>query len=265
MSTQPPLPHHPRTSPDPIDDRLERYLDGLMPADERTAFEAEAAASPALAAEITVHRRVCAALALLASPLQPGAPRLADEHATPPAARAARRWTGLVGVAAAIALCAFGAVWYLSRPPSALEPRVSSDREWQEKTQRRLVEQYEAQVAAGFVPAEVCTTDEQFAEWTRRRFEVALKPVHGGPKPEPVLAGWSRAEIFSAYTGVLLARVDGQPVIVTMDNAPDRSIPSDAAAGPLRVFRRKVAGLWLLEVTPLTEPRVITRIEPATP
>ncbi|HZW05691.1 MAG TPA: hypothetical protein VFF65_01100 [Phycisphaerales bacterium] len=258
MSTQYP----PRASLEPVEDRLERYLDGLMAADEKAAFEAEAAASPALTAEIGAHRRLCAALERLASPAQPTLALVGAAPASAPGA-SVRRWVKLAGIAAAIALCVSGAVWLSSRSPMPSAPRALSDRDWQAKTRGLLLKQYEAEVAAGFVPAEVCTTDEQFAKWTRDRFDVALKPVHGGPKPEPVLAGWSRAEIFSAYTGVLLARVDGRPVIVTMDNAPDRSIPPDDAAGSPRVFRRKVGGVWMLEVTPLDEPRVITRIEPA--
>ncbi len=262
MSTQPPEQPF-------VDDRLERYLDGLMPAEEAARFEGELAADSALRDQVVAHRRMCGALKAYAA--APGAAAL-DGSSLPIAHAPARRrtpmqWVKFVAVAASIALPLGAAVWYVAPRPRPTEFKPLTSEQYQQKNRELILREYRAQVASGFKPKEVCTTDEAFVAWTTKALGHGLRPAHRAATPgraEPVLAGWSRGDIFSAYTGLLLASVDGQPVMVVMDQAPpERMVPPDDASGTPRLFRRNVNGVWLIEVTPLAEPRVITGIEAA--
>jgi hypothetical protein len=180
-----------------------------------------------------------------------------------------RRLLRVAGIAAAAALAIGAGIYFLSPRPHADPIKVATDKDFQDRNQKYMVEEYKRQVAGGFKPAEVCTTDKQFQEWTQKAFGQALTPTHlatGAAAPaEPVLAGWSRGTAFSSYSGLLLAHVDGKPVMVVMDKAPDRMVPKDDAANTPRIFRRKVGEMWLIEITPLDTPRVITMIESASP
>lgn len=260
----------------PDEQRLERYLDGLMSPDEKAAFEAESAALPAVAAQIAAHRRLASVLGQMYD--STGHPATADAETALPAPlpmtpragatpHSPRRLVRLAAIAAAVALPVAAAVWFMvpGEETHVLKPMTTA--EYQKKNLDAMTAEYKAQVASGFKPKEICTTDEQFAQWTTQTFGRPLKPVHpaagSGAPPEPQLAGWSKATIFSSYTGILLAHVDGQPVMVVMDNAPaDRMVPLEDAASTPRIFRRKVNEVWLIEVTPLDKPRVITNIEP---
>ncbi|MDP1661288.1 MAG: hypothetical protein Q8L55_05175 [Phycisphaerales bacterium] len=264
MSTQP--PEQPS-----IDDRLERYLDGLMSAEDAARFEAEIAANSVLQGQVAAHRRMCGALMGYAA--APGAATL-DEAPRPIALATAHRrtpmqWVKFAAIAASIALPVAVAVWYFAPRPQPAEFRPLTSQQYQQKNRELILREYRAQVASGFKPKEVCTTDEAFVAWTTKALGHGLRPSHGVAVPgrsEPVLAGWSRGDIFSSYTGLLLASVDGQPVMVVMDKAPpERMVPAEDASGTPRLFRRKVNGVWLIEVTPLAEARVITGIEAAAP
>ena len=256
------------------DDRLERYLDGLMSPDEQAAFETQSAAQPAVAAQIAAHRRLTAVLGQMydTSSLPATHAKTAPPPPAPLPMRAftPRRLIRLAAIAAAIALPVAAAVWYLAPSGHPQEFKPLTTAEYQQRNRDAMVAEYKSQVASGFKPTEVCTTDEQFAQWTTTAFGHGLKPTHPGPggaadgPAEPVFAGWSKGKVFSAYSGLLLAHVDGKPVMVVMDHAPvDRMIPKDDATSNPRIFSRKVNGVWMVEVTPLDQPRVITRIEAA--
>ncbi|MFT3684208.1 MAG: hypothetical protein QM783_04650 [Phycisphaerales bacterium] len=261
--TLPPLP--------PEQERLERYLDGLMDAAERAAFEAEIKSDAAAQLQITAHRRLAAALGELYDTTPATSLQGLKFPAAATAGLARSRLLRIAGIAAAVAVVVGGAIYFLTPQPHVPEPKFATDTELQTRNRNVIVKEYQAQVASGFVPKEVCTTDKQFQEWTQKAFGQSLTPTHlasGSTGPaEPVLAGWSRATIFSGYSGLLLAHVDGKPVMVVMDHAPDRMVPKDDATSSPRVFQRKVGDVWLIEITPLDTPRVVTMIEnaPATP
>lgn len=256
------------------DDPLERYLDGLMPAAEQAAFEAQIAADPALSAEVTAHRRLAGALGQMFD--IKNLPATADALPAPLPLHAARphnsRLLRTAAVAAAIVLPLCAAAYYFMLPkaptPVVLNPPTTE--ELQKRNRDYMVAEYARQVASGFKPKEVCTTDEQFAKWTKEAFGHTLTPTHPAPgsgaPAEAVLAGWSKGTAFSSYSGLLLAHVDGKPVMVVMDNAPpDRMVPEDDATSNPRIFRRKVNEVWMIEITPLDKPRVITNIEAGPP
>lgn len=262
------------TAPAPLPpeaERLERYLDGLMEAGERAEFERAASGDPNIQAQIDAHRRLGAALGQL---YHTGAAAVGPLPFTHPAhaggTGAPRRLLRIAAVAAALALPVCAAVYFLvpRQQAASIDPKAWTSEAFQKRNKEAIVAEYKRQVASGFKPAEVCTTDAQFREWTQKAFGRALTPTRTTPgtsaPAEPVLAGWSRATMFSSYSGLLLAHVDGKPVMVVMDPAPpDRMVPPDDASGSPRVFRRKVNDVWLIEVTPLDGPRVISGIEPA--
>lgn len=265
MNTRPP-----ETSP--FDDRLERYIDGLMTAEEAARFEAETATDDHVQSQLAAHRRMCGSLKAYAT--LPGA-TASSQPAGPPLLVTSRRrrtllqWVKFAAVAASVALPIAAAVWLIAPRPRAAEFRPLTSEQYQQKNKELILREYRSQIASGFKPKEVCTTDEAFVAWTTKALGHGLRPSHAAPTPartEPVLAGWSRGDIFSSYTGLLLASVDGLPVMVAMDKSPpERMVPLDDAAGTPRMFRRNVNGVWLIEVTPLAEARVITGIEAATP
>jgi hypothetical protein len=254
------------------DDRLERYLDGLMTAAEQTAFEAQIAADPVLSAQVTAHARLTGALGQMfdvknlpaAADALPATLPLNPSPARPRNTRLLR----IAGVAAAVVLplCAAAYFFMLPKTPTPVVIKPQSSEEIQKRNRDYMVAEYSRQVASGFKPKEICTTDEQFAKWTKEAFGHTLSPTHpaagSGAPAEPVLAGWSKGTAFSSYSGLLLAHVDGKPVMVVMDNAPpDRMVPPDDATSNPRLFRRKVNEVWMIEITPLDQPRVITNIE----
>lgn len=250
----------------PIEERLECYLDGLLTGDDKAVFEAELAGNAELQAQVEAHRRLCTRLRSFAS-INDSAPRTLPF--TSSADRKPRSWLKVAVIAACIGIPAAAAVfWYLAPPPvQPIKFTPLTSAEYQRKHRDLMLAEYASQVASGFKPKEVCNTDEQFVDWTTKKLGHGLKPVHGskpGDPAEPVLAGWSVGTTFSAYTGLLLAQVDGKPVMVVMDEAPpERMVPSDDPTGMPRLFRRNVNGVWMIEITPLDQPRVITRIEAA--
>jgi hypothetical protein len=152
------------------------------------------------------------------------------------------RW---VGIAAAIGLATLAAVY------GAL--LLTADRT------DRLGPIYHSEVAAGFVPREVCTDAAQFAGWTKEHYGQALYPAPEAARAGVTLVGWSYGVAVTNYSGVLLARVDGTPVVVVVDKSGSEGLLRLAAPGDasLRSFRRRIGDLVLYEVTPLPEARVL--------
>lgn len=266
MSTRPHDPSAPAG-----EERLEYYLDGLLTGENKAAFEAQIAADPRLKGEVEAHQRMCAGLRSLTAvgqaPAVSSTLKLAGESA--PNAKHSRRWVRIAAIAACIGIpAAAGVFWVLApKPAEPVKFAPLTSEQYQQKHRDLMLAEYKSQVASGFKPKEVCNTDEQFVDWTTKKLGHGLRPVHGakpGDPAEPVLAGWSVGNTFSAYTGLLLAQVDGKPVMVVMDEAPpERMVPKDDATGMPRMFRRNVNGVWMIEITPLDQPRVITRIEAA--
>jgi hypothetical protein len=232
---------------------LERYLDGLLSESERAAFEARAKNEPELRSQIELQGELRSGLFRLYR--EPGVrhgPVIASGTTGQPAKTARhRRLFLLLGAAAVVAIAAV-VVWMQNG-----EGDASRD---------RLFAEYNRVVAKGFVPAEVCTTDQEFVKWTDDRFKHPLRPVHppAGSTPVVTLVGWDHTPLFSYYTGLLLARVDGKPVVVVMDPSVEGDkMPTEKHSGQPRLFSRKVGGVWLFEITPLDKPSVIPLIEPA--
>jgi hypothetical protein len=228
---------------------LDLYLDGQLSGDALRAFEARVAGDPGLQREIAAQREIDGAIVRAFGPSDATTREVPSERAAgriAPQSVASR--FPILRVAAVIAVLVLGAAAYvMTRPMSA------------------LAKTYRDTVAAGFVPEVVCTTDEQFAEWTKTAIGIPIVPQ--GLPASIQLVGWSRSNAMSSYTGVLLAKVDGREVLVFMEGtklgkkAPlalqgrtdglhqfESVIPT--AFGPMR----------LIEVTPFDRPQVAPRI-----
>jgi anti-sigma factor RsiW len=264
----------------PAANNLDAYLDGALSPQDAASFERELAADPALAAEVALQRRIDVSLReLYAVPASSQPVRLdaaaetatavqvatlvepeSELHAAPrPLIRHSPtlRLAMISAVAAAIGIV--GAVW--------LSGIMAGDSTTRFSRPELMAMDYREQVQLGFVPSEVCTTNEAFAEWTAKRFGQPMQP--SGLPASTTLAGWSYSKSLGGYVGMLLARVNGREVLVFMD------VPTGSEAGGksdqrvagrisgLRTFERHLGKVRLIEVTPLDQPMIVDSIVPA--
>lgn len=252
-------------------DRMDRYLDGLMSMDEASAFEAEAERDGALRDEIALQRRIDAGLrrafeppvglgvargARAGSGVEAGAAEGAAgalegvAGRIQPTGRAGggRRspWRAWAAAAALVLMGGGGAYWWfvIGSPAPFRQP----------------AEIYQVQVVRGYVPQWACETDEEFERAVRERFdEPALLPLS---TPGVEIVGWAYGTpVLSNKTATLLTRVEGREVLVLIDRAERdvnlRRAGETIGLAPVRLFRRRLGGLVLYEVTPLDVARVI--------
>ncbi len=233
---------------------MDRYLDGLMSDAERAAFERSIETDHAAQAEVSAHRAMTQALRTA----------FADGGARAPIARPSmqipgkRRRLVWLSAAAIVALVAAGAINLLPSQ-STSDPRSRVVDASRSPLQRANVE-YARQVASGMKPEVVCTTPQQFAEWTEQKLGEPLKP---GDLPQGVvLAGWSYAPVFTTYTAVLLAHSGTEPVVVFMDAvATSESLPPEGAIDGLHRFRRRIGAVEMVEVSRLKEAVILPRLQ----
>jgi len=229
-------------SPDPSD-AVDRYLDGLMEEAERKAFERSLEHDDELRAQVEFQARLDASLnrrfaprdvPLADAPL-PDAP-LPDAPAPSPI----RLPWGALAMAAVLVLAGAVAAYFVFLSPQ----RAPFDQPH---------EVYAEVVASGFEPREVCTTEAEFIDWMDRKFDQPMVIPTGRAGIE--LIGWDYDRILTPRTGILLARVDGEEVIVLVDAREHaRRL---RGADDLRLFRRDIGDVTLYEVTPLDEPRLV--------
>lgn len=231
-------------------DTLDLYLDGLLSGDALRAFEARILADPALQRAVVAQRAIDQSLRseFTVSSVNEMAPTQAAAALPFQSGPSSMSRLPMLRIAAVLALLVCGAIAYtMSRPMSP------------------LVSTYRATVAAGFVPEVVCTTDEQFAEWTGNAMNVRLVPK---ALPASIqLVGWSRSTVMSSYTGVLLAKVDGREVLVFMEGTrlgKRASLALQGRTDGLYQFESVVptafGPLRLIEVTPFDRPQLAPRI-----
>lgn len=120
---------------------------------------------------------------------------------------------------------------------------------------------YKRQIAAGFVPEEVCTDAPRFAKWMNDRFGAPVAPPDDAAGVAYV--GWSSARMTSLYTGVLLARKNDTEIIVLIDftQSVRENDPRLAPGRGLKQFRRQIGQLTLIEISPLDQPSVVNTLE----
>ena len=100
----------------------------------------------------------------------------------------------------------------------------------------------------------MCETEQQFADAYGQQLD---EPLALDELPDGVEAvGLSYVNTLSSKTVALLARVDGQQVIVFADLLKRDSKPKLPADSELHLHRRELGSLVLYELSPLPEMRV---------
>lgn len=122
-------------------------------------------------------------------------------------------------------------VWTVSHRPDVLGPL------------------YKTTVASGFVPEVVCTTDDEFANWCRAYLR---QPLYVTSRPDGIqYVGWNKGRVISPISGVLLVRVDRDPVVVVLERSDRQTVvPGKVADTSLHRFERRIGDVILYEVTP---------------
>lgn len=157
--------------------------------------------------------------------------------------------TAWIGIAAAVVLAAVA--WYSTRPPAPV---------FQQLTPETIYARMESR---DFAPEVVCTTSEDFYAFMMKRFQQPMVP---STVANVQMLGWGYAD---AYSGsmlsldavVLLAKAEGEPVVVVMDRkSKDRGVKIDPASG-LNLFRRELGSVVLYEITKRTSADVIESLK----
>ena len=125
-----------------------------------------------------------------------------------------------------------------------------------EYQQLALAEIYSRCVEDGFRPKWVCSDDREFAETfqTRQGLPLLLRP-----ESQDMMVGLSYLQGITELTTVMLARVEGEPVLVFVDKLSSDTSPADPSwSSGLNLFRKELDELVLYELTPLEESRVLS-------
>lgn len=234
---------------------LDAYVDGMLSGEDAAAFEArmreDASLRAALESQRAVEASLRSAFAVPAGVESLAAPAL--DRASLAGASGGKGIFARIGwmrVAALIAIVSLGGVVIAMRQWAKTAYPVESP-----------IVAYQSIVHGGFRPYEVCTDDEEFARYTKKYLGKALIVKSF---PGLALIGWdNRHNVMSIETDSLLATVDGVQVVVFMDREENaRSLPRRGEG--LNVFKRTVAGIVLVEVTPLKEAKVLPGFEETT-
>lgn len=215
----------------PIHSELDRYLDGAMSAGEREAFERALTRDAGLRREVEAQRAVDAALTRAFGAI-PSVPALALGSAASSAAAGVSRRLVLRWSVAAAALAAAGVGGYFAFWPRSLAERLLA-----------------REVSAGMVPTYVCVDDAQLRQYTQSRFGTALTLVDMPATTQ--IIGWKYGtnDDTPASTGILLAKAEGEPVVVLIDRADRLPKIYPKAYGDVQVFRAEIGKLAFLEIS----------------
>lgn len=244
--------------------RLNAYLDGELPEEDRRAFEADAASSSDLASALRRYNAVEASVRaeygnagrglLSASALLVGAmdgaedgdePGVADRGGTDPGVKAVGprrlRLSRALGLAAVLAVSA-AAIFAVVRPGLST-PRG--------EVNGGAVYRAFAQTMA---PAEVCDTEQKFRAYTRAALGRTLTADFDAGVE---LLGWSMLGRYvppddgSPSRRLLLARgPDGTPVVAIFDPVGTKPITAGASSG-VNLHRWSVGGVEVYELSTL--------------
>lgn len=244
------MPDETPVTPAPSDDRLDRYLDGLMPEPEAKAFERDLAADPRLEEAAALQRAIDSAVL---GQVPDDAGRADRLLAALPAADAPTLVAGRAGrpvwlkAAAVVVLLVLGAAAAYMQ----LRPTPGLNRSTYQEVVVEVGPAYTAMVEAGFEPEWVCDRAlfrSSCEQWVGRPLELAALPA------DRSMLGMSYVDRGLGRTVAMLGRVDGEPVVVIIDKPGERRhYRLDPPAG-LHVHEVVADGLRLIEVSPRDTP-----------
>ncbi|MFO0838619.1 MAG: hypothetical protein U1D55_08810 [Phycisphaerae bacterium] len=243
--------------------RLDAYLDGLLDADARRDFERELLGDAGLREQVTRQRAIDASLkrgfaapsaeALLARVLTQR-PKPAPPKPAPPRVIRLFGPAGMA-VAAAVLLISVGSSWYLWQTlsssvdtgplPIPVRPLLA------------VAAAYQEALDNGFKPFYPCRSDQELAGTIYKQLNQGL--LWANIPTNVSLLGLIPTRVVSQKTIMMLARVDGKPVVLLIDRACDEKAPPSPPPpeSGLKMFRSVVGELVLYEVTPLDKPSLL--------
>lgn len=213
-----------------------RTFDDVYDSADRAKLESFAERDPAVRQRLELQNRIDAVLCRAF--VEP-----AESLDLAPTPRRFRHWRNWLAAAAALTLLVGGwRLWTIANRPDLLGPL------------------YRDTVAAGFVPEVVCTTDEEFTGWCRAYLR---QPIRVTSRSENVqYVGWNKANVISPVSGILLVRVDGDPILVVLERRDRQTRVPGAIQDPsLRVFSRRIGEAILYEVTPKDRAVILPVLE----
>lgn len=238
----------------PMEERLERYLDGLLDDGERIAFEAEVQRTPQLQREVHLARRIDDALRNTFRTEVNSEIGLLKDPATVnrPEDRVPANWHvwqngPAMAVAAVLLLLSGGILWRYHNRSDHTQPFFQA---------RPLVTIFQEELQRGYEPYYVCDDAPRFAAVFAERQGVSLA-LNELPADRHML-GISYLGGFSRNTTAILCEVDRRPTIVFVDKASFASM--EVLAEPdseLEVHRVVRDGLVFCEVSPFSTPQII--------
>lgn len=235
---------HESGAPSDVASLIDSYLDGMLDEAQRSAFEAELARNAPLRAALELQRKIDASLRASFAPEAVAIP--SDAAPAPFAIGVKKDRFAWLRVAALVALVGLAVFTYYMRSHFMSDGRLAP------------IAAYEQIRLEQFSPQIVCTTEADFRRFARNRYgrEFAVRTV-----PGLMLTGWSYDPIvLGENSSSLLAKLDGQDIVVFMDKeGEDRSLALAQKHG-LHVFKKRAAGMVFYEVTPRETPVVIENI-----
>lgn len=240
-----------------VPQEADRFVDGLMSADEAASFERRMADDVALRADVESLRAVDIALRRYLGDWRDADPPVRiDMVATGLAGRgrAGRRgWFGgrgaLLAASVVLVFMLAGAFVLLRQPGPGAEAL------------------YQREIASGFRPMWVCDTDREFARWTNNILRQPLVPVSDMPEGVRTL-GWSRAgdeSPLSKRAALMLAEHNGERILVVVDRLENDERVRVSKDSGLHVFRKELGPLVLYELSPLASPAALDALRLAPP
>jgi hypothetical protein len=233
---------------------LEKYLDSALDSPERAETDRAMSSNGQMQLELQLQMQIDESLKRLFVPAVPPADLLArlqgPTSLAQPATRPRRNWAKLALAATAVTL-AWGFLLWRLLPPS--QPAAGPYKNLP------LTTIYEQTVADGFQPYWVCKDPHEFAStfFTRQGQGLLLADMPAGTKME----GLAYTGGISPSTTTMLARTDGQPIMVFVDRASADTHPSlPKTETKLHLFHKELGPLVLYELSPLDHATVMDHL-----
>ncbi|MCC6512084.1 MAG: hypothetical protein IT423_23505 [Pirellulaceae bacterium] len=124
---------------------------------------------------------------------------------------------------------------------------------------RPLTSVYSDLVARGFQPYYVCDDQQRFQETMQHRHGQTLALNDRGDR---LMLGLSYPGGWTSETTAILFRHQGEPVVIFVDSQPFVN-DEPATVGKLKIRLKQLAGVYMVEVSPLSESLLDTISPPA--